>query len=216
MNLSMELQKRPILKEIVEWLLCIVIALIIALVVKEYIGTFTTVHHYSMYPTLNEKDKLWLDRTIRTFNGKYNRFDIVTCEAPSSDNIFVSNNSPIASYNNSFKNAIEKFKYNFLELNKKSYIKRIIGLPGDYIEIEKGKVFVNGELLDEKYVKGINITNSYNLNKFVVPEGTYFLMGDNRLNSLDSRAFGCVPKEKLEGRVLFRISPFNKIGKIYK
>lgn len=81
-------------------------------------------------------------------------------------------------------------------------IKRVIGLPGDHIQIKDGSVYVNGEKLEESYISSEISTESFILNDFTVPEGYYFMMGDNRERSSDSRTLGCIPKNKLEGRVI--------------
>lgn len=81
-------------------------------------------------------------------------------------------------------------------------IKRVIGLPGDHIQIKDGSVYVNGEKLEESYISNEILTESFILNDFTVPEGYYFMMGDNRERSSDSRTLGCIPKNKLEGRVI--------------
>ena len=81
-------------------------------------------------------------------------------------------------------------------------IKRVIGLPGDHIQIKDGSVYVNSEKLEESYISSEVSTESFILNDFTVPEGYYFMMGDNRERSSDSRTLGCIPKNKLEGRVV--------------
>jgi signal peptidase I len=76
------------------------------------------------------------------------------------------------------------------------YIKRIIGLPGDTVLIGQGKVMINGQLLSEPY---LSVTTQRG-GEFTIPEGEYFVMGDNRNNSSDSRAWGNVPAEHIIGR----------------
>ena len=105
-----------------------------------------------------------------------------------------------------------------LEIGKMSYIKRVIGLPGDQIEIKDGNVFVNKEIIQEKYLQPGVITGNGGgscLN-LVVPENSVFVMGDNRSQSTDSRCFGCIPLEKIESKVWIRIWPLNLFGKIDK
>ena len=96
--------------------------------------------------------------------------------------------------------AFAKFSYNVLEFGKVSYIKRVIGIEGDHIKIENGKVYLNGEELDEPYLREGIKTESRTLADFTVPEGYIFAMGDNREHSTDCRDFGCIPLEKVEGR----------------
>lgn len=90
-------------------------------------------------------------------------------------------------------------------------IKRVVGLPGDRVEIRDGVLFINGERRREPYVDyGLTDSNFYGPIK--VPEGHVFVLGDNRSNSRDSRAFGPVPLEDLEGRALLRVWPLSRAG----
>jgi len=98
------------------------------------------------------------------------------------------------------------------------YIKRIIGLPGETIEIKEGKIFIfdengNFQILDESdYLPAFSFTPG-NV-KITLKEGEFFVLGDNRRFSLDSRTFGALPKEKIVGRVFFRAFPPNRFSKI--
>ena len=207
-----KIKKDKITNEILEWVFCIVIAVVLAFLIKGFIGTFTTVKQESMYPTLKNDQRLWLDRTIRTFNGKYNRGDIVTFEAPRGSNVYISNTNPKAVYEER-QNFLEVINKDFLEVDKISLIKRVIGLPGDHIQIKDGSVYVNGEKLEESYLGSEVVTESFILNDFTVPEGYYFMMGDNRERSSDCRTLGCIPKNKLEGRVVRKSMAFRYIWK---
>ena len=205
------------LKNILEWTYCIIIAIVIALAVKYFIGTPTIVKQKSMNNTLIEGQRLWLNRWTRTINGDYNYGDIVTFEAPSSSRSSLAEvdyNNPIAKYDSEPKGIFAKFVYYVLETNKTSYIKRVIGREGDHIKIEDGKVYRNGVELKEDYIpEGVKTTGKV-YSDIIVPEGCYFLMGDNRESSTDSRDFGCIPKSKIESKVAFRFWPLNKFGKI--
>ncbi len=89
------------------------------------------------------------------------------------------------------------------------YIKRVIGLPGDEVLISDGRVLVNGELLDEPYA----IKASSGLYQWTrVSEDHFFVLGDNRPHSSDSREFGLVPREFLRGRVRLRVWPLERAG----
>ena len=98
-------------------------------------------------------------------------------------------------------------------MNQISYIKRVIAEPGEHVEIEDGKVFINGKELEEKYLQPDVTTESSIFNDFIVPEGYLFCMGDNRLKSTDCREFGCIPFDKIEGKVILRFWPLKNIKK---
>jgi signal peptidase I len=89
------------------------------------------------------------------------------------------------------------------------YIKRVIGLPGERVRLERGVVYVDGELLDESFLRGAGYLGGETMPEVVVPEGHYFVVGDNRrpYGSLDSRRFGPIPEERIAGRVNFVIWP---------
>lgn len=207
----------PKVKDLLEWIYCILIALVLAIAFRYFIGTPTVVKQPSMYDTLEEGHRLWLNRWVRTVNGDYNRGEIVTFEAPSEPIVSLEradNNNPKAIYNEDPKGIFSKFTYYVLEINKTSYIKRIIGVAGDHVKIEEGKVYLNGEELEEPYLDEETVTDGGVYTDIIVPEGYVFVMGDNRAHSTDSRAFGCVPIERLESRVAFRFWPFSKFGKV--
>ncbi len=86
-------------------------------------------------------------------------------------------------------------------------IKRVIGLPGDEVLVRDGQVWLNGERLDEPYLNGLPTGCRRYCGPLVVPPGHYFVMGDNRPNSFDSRGFGPVNQEQIIGRVVLRYWP---------
>jgi signal peptidase I len=90
------------------------------------------------------------------------------------------------------------------------YIKRVIGLPGDLLESRNGQVFRNGVALDETYLAEGTVTN--NLGPLVVEEGMLFVMGDNRMNSQDSRFFGAIDDQLVVGRAIVRVWPPDRVG----
>ena len=152
---------------------------------------------------------------MRTFDWELKRGDIVTFEAPSE---FELAEGEVKAAYREVEGPINSFLYYVLESGKTSYIKRIIGLPGEHVEIKGGKVYIDGKILEENYLD--DSVKTYipvgGIDDFIVPDGYVFAMGDNRDGSSDCRLFGCVPIEKIEGRVSVRIWPLNKIGKIDK
>ena len=205
------------IKNILEWIYCIIIALVLALLFRYFIGTPTIVKQRSMFPTLKEDQRLMLNRTARITKKTPKEGDIITFEAPNV-NYYTTNEpdqtNPIAIYSEEPENIFSKFVYYCLELTKKSFIKRVIALEGDHVKIQDNKVYVNGEQLKEEYLSEDVITESNTFNDFIVPEGYLFAMGDNRTKSTDCREFGCVPLNKVEGIVIFRFWPLSMWGKV--
>ncbi len=204
-------------KEILEWIYCIIIALVLAILFRYFIGTPTIVKQVSMKPTLIQDERLWLNRLGRTTKTLPKRGDIITFEEPAKityTDSEIDQTNPIAQYNK--KNTFEWFIQNFLEIGKRSYIKRVIALPGEHVEIKEGKVYINQEPLEEPYLQEGIITDvvGVGFQDFVVPEKCVFAMGDNRNHSTDCRAFGCIPLKEIESTVAIRIWPFSKWGKV--
>jgi signal peptidase I len=119
---------------------------------------------------------------------------------------------------------VNKFIYRFTEPERgdvivfksvegdgQDLIKRVVGVPGDEISVRRGKLFVNGELQREPYVNKKYPDRSFYAST-TIPEGHVFAMGDNRANSQDSRVFGPVPKENIEGEAFLRFWPPDRIG----
>lgn len=211
------MDRKDLLKNIIEWFFCIIVAIVLALLFRYFVGTPTIVKMTSMQSTLEQNDRLWLNRLSRTLKKLPNRGEIITFEKPAQTKFTSSEITkiiPIAKYDK--KEGIEWFIYNFLEIGKESYIKRVIALPGEHVEIKNGDVFINGEKLDEPYLQDGIVTDvaGVGFDDFIVPENCVFAMGDNRGNSIDCRAFGCIPLEKIESTVLIRIWPLNKFGKV--
>jgi signal peptidase I len=121
---------------------------------------------------------------------------------------------------------INKFVYRFEPIERgdvvvfwypldrsKSFIKRVVGLPGETVEIRQGRVYVNGNRLDESYVPAQYADpSSYGVIK--VPADEYFVLGDHRVSSNDSRVFGTVPNRYIYGKAVFAYWPMDRFGSI--
>ena len=205
------------IKEILEWIYCILIALVLAMLFRYFIGTPTIVKQVSMKPTLIENQRLWLNRWGRTTKTLPKRGEIITFEEPSKITYSQSEidlDNPVAKYND--KKGLDWLWSEFLEIGKRSYIKRVIALPGEHVEIKDGKVYIDDREFNEPYLPSGLITDVFGVgfSDFVVPQNCVFAMGDNRNHSTDCRAFGCVPLEKIESTVAIRIWPLDKWGKV--
>jgi signal peptidase I len=101
--------------------------------------------------------------------------------------------------------------------NSTDFIKRIIALPGERILISQGYVYINGHKLDEPYLpeQWTQLDNWGGPDGMVVPPNSYFVMGDNRNRSQDSRIFGFIGRDRIDGRAWFRIWPLSHFGNIY-
>ena len=210
MSEEKEEKKKTILGEILDWVYCIALAVVITLLIKNLFFSTTIVRQESMYPTLTDGSILLINRLAQVIGEPLETGDIVVLEAPV-DVITNSNEtSEYATYTED--NLWEKF----LKLFKKTlYIKRVIGVPGDRLVVDGREVSINGEILDEYYINPERYPNNINDQIDIeIPEGYVFCMGDNRDRSKDSRSFGLIPINKVEGKATFRLFPFDKFGNI--
>ena len=96
------------------------------------------------------------------------------------------------------------------EKDNEKIIKRVIGMPGETVAIKKGKIYINDKVIDDEYAYGE--TSDYN--KVTLRDDEYFILGDNRLISKDSRYFGPIKESEIKGKIVFRLFPFTKIGTV--
>jgi signal peptidase I len=162
-------------KQIIEWLILIGSALLIALLIKAFLFQAFYIPSESMVPTLKKNDRVLVNKLSYRLHDVH-RSDIVVFEAPPGQ-----------------------------EDQVKDLVKRVIGLPGDTVEGREGHVYVNGEPLEEDYLPDGTVTEPFDAQK--VPPDHYWVMGDNRSRSRDSRWFGFIPEDDIVGRVFLRIWP---------
>ena len=179
--------KKPLKQEICEWVGTLLIALIVALLARMFIFEPVRVDGNSMYPTLHDGEFMYVSKldygssffgipftgigTYFTVGGEPERFDVVVCNYP---------------------NRLDK---RGARLN---FVKRLVGLPGDTVAIRGGYLYVNNVKYDEPFLAEYTAED---FGPYTVPAGYYFVMGDNRNNSNDSRATGPITRDMIVGEV---------------
>ncbi len=109
----------------------------------------------------------------------------------------------------------DRFDIIVIKYNNERLVKRIIGLPGEQVRYRNNQLFINGKKIKEKFIDGETANfNIMELGYNKIPKNYYFVVGDNRDNSLDSRYIGLIKKEQIQGTTKIRLFPFRKIGKI--
>lgn len=168
---------------VVEIIKTLATAFILAIGIRTLVAEARYIPSSSMEPTLEINDRLIIEKVSYRFQ-KPQRGDVVV-----------------------FSPTDKLREQNF----KDAFIKRVIGLPGDKVEVRGGKVYVNDQAIREKYIEE---APEYKYGPVTVPKDQYLVLGDNRNNSYDSHYWGFVPRENLIGRAVVRFWPFNRLGTI--
>ena len=196
-----EKKKKTLAREILEWVLTIAAAVIIAVPIRAFAFELVRVDGKSMDNTLADGEIMfvtkydyattwlslpWQDAETKedaariTTGGDPQRFDVVICRYPGRGDT--------------------------------NFVKRVVGLPGDTVEIRDGYLFINGEKYDEPYISDAYRGGRLNtFGPYTVPEGEYFVMGDHRNNSNDSRSQGSLSRDMIIGHVRTVLFPFSEI-----
>ncbi|PKM51735.1 MAG: signal peptidase I [Firmicutes bacterium HGW-Firmicutes-7] len=191
-----------ILKEVFDYLKVIIIAIAIATLISTQIFTFSQVQQKSMEQTLVENDAIIIEKVSLLFSAPKKGDIVVLLEGVDVSNTFLGKIQRL------YVDMYNKFRK--ID-NENRLVKRVIGLPGDTVDIKEGKVYINDEELIEPYANTVTDPKGLAV-PFTVQQGEVFVLGDNRAVSLDSREFGCVGLNQIEGIAVFRIYPLNKIG----
>jgi signal peptidase I len=168
----------------------------LALGIRTFIADSRYIPSGSMLPTLQINDRLIIDKISYKFSDPV-RGDIV---------VFY----PTAQLEKELKADGEK-KF------KEPFIKRVIGLPGDRIDVKRGLVYINGKVISEKYLgepPAYRWSSTQVVPDGIVPTGHYLVLGDNRNNSYDGHYWGFLPKDKIIGKAVIRFWPINRAGGI--
>lgn len=198
--------KRKVLKEILGWVLAIIIPVILVFTLNIFVFTITSVRQDSMRNTLIPGDVVYYNRLAARFD-KLQRGDII---------LFLTNGREMNGFSDKLQIKIRDFTDAITGRGQsiERYVKRIIGLPGDVIDIRAdGSVYVNGEKENKAYVRGLTPPRGMDY-PITVPENCLFVMGDNREASKDSRDFGCISIKSVEGKAVFVLWPLSKVGKL--
>jgi signal peptidase I len=175
---------RPGLISVIAWFRDLMLSVLIAVLVILFLYRPVKVEGTSMMPTLLDQERLFINQFSYKFGlGDIKRGDTVV------------------------------FWYPDDQTNTVSYIKRVIGLPGDTVEVKDGYVVVNGKQLEENYVP-VEYRDDRPYPATVVPANKYFVLGDHRISSNDSRAWGFVPRDYIYGKAVFVFWPLEHLGSV--
>jgi signal peptidase I len=186
-----ERPKRSSSKTAIEWILLIGAALVIAVLVKTFLFQAFYIPSDSMVPTLKKNDRVIVNKLSYKFHNVH-RGDIIVFSTPKGPD-----GQPI-------------------DPTIKDLVKRVIGLPGETVTEKNGHIFVNGTALKESYLPAGTVSDCASFQPQCFPTGPlpadrYWVMGDNRAGSRDSRYFGAIKKSEIVGRVFVRIWPLNRL-----
>ncbi len=203
-------RKRSFIVELLDWIMTITITVIVSLFILGNIFSIRGIKGQSMEPNFFEGEKVFNYKLSYNFSEP-KRGEIVILSKSQSEKGLIIN--AITEGNDILDNIFNKFKKNS-DIEVKYIIKRIIGVPGDTLDIRNRCVYINGEKLEEDYIKGHTFENSDFSYPLTIPENKVFVLGDNRDNSLDSRGLGLIDYEQVKGKVVFRIWPIKRLGKV--
>ena len=164
--------------------------IIIALIIRWQVIEPRWIPSGSMLPTLQIQDKILVEKLTTKLTSKSNLSKL--------KNKIIVFNVPEQLIQAGYESDI-------------ALIKRVIGIPGDKVEVKEGNLYLN-DIVQHNYISDRNI--NYSTGPYIVPEKSLWVMGDNRNNSMDSHIWGCLPYEKVIGKAIFRYWPLNSIGPI--
>lgn len=199
--------KKSIIKEIKGWIFSILGALFIVTLLNSKVFAKVQVQQSSMENTLFTNQQLIVDKLSYNF-VEPKRGDII---------IFLENEEKGTIIDDAIRNvdSVVSIFNNNKDISEKSsrLVKRVIGVAGDEVDIKDGYVYLNGKKLEETYTKGETVGGEFKL-PIKVGENKLFVLGDNRMVSKDSRKFGLIDRKQVDGKAIYRVYPFNQLGKL--
>ena len=197
-------KKTRIFKEILQWAQAILLAVVIAFLLRGFVFEPVYVEGESMETTLSTAQRLIVYKLGYYFNAP-RRGDIVVLQYQEG----ITKMLP-------FMDAVPIFKKAIPSISEVDYIKRVIAVPGDELDIHDGYVYINGIRQEEPYLKEQGVTYNQSLElPMKIPPKSVAVLGDNRLNSKDSRQIGLIGFNRIKGKAVYRIWPREAIGGLY-
>lgn len=191
----------PLIREVP---VLVLISLVVAILIKSFLVQAFFIPSSSMEPTLMPGDRVLVSKLAYRF-GDVGRGDVVVFENP--DPALLPDQSVLGSFFHWLGEGL-----GFAQPEEEDFIKRVIGVPGDIVEIRDRTVHVNGQPLAEPYLAPDARAAMGDYGPVTVPEGRLFVLGDNRGNSADSRAIGFVPEDRVVGQAFVIIWPPSDAG----
>jgi len=186
----------------VELPVLVLIALVVAILIKTFLVQAFYIPSLSMVPTLEVGDRVLVSKVSYRL-GEVDRGDIVVFESP-----FEPDNGDESVFEVVRRTVFESLGVQLA--HTQDFIKRVVAIGGDVVEIKGNAVYVNGRAIDEPYLAEGTTMPDYGPE--TVPTGTVFVMGDNRARSQDSRRFGPIDEESIIGKAFVRVWPVERIG----
>jgi signal peptidase I len=176
-------RRRSASRWIAEWAIIVIVAVVVAFLVRTYVAQTFFVPSTSMYPTLKAGDRIVVNKLAFDY-GSIDRGDIVVFKTPPAEHC----GGP----------------------RVPDLVKRVIGLPGETISARNGHVYITGKVLNQPWLPKVKSTYTSNFGPDKIPKGDYFMMGDNRVASCDSRMWGPVKRSYIVGKVDLILWPFSQ------
>jgi len=190
-------EKKTFKQELLSWIYTLLAAVVIVVIIRAYFFEPIRVDGQSMSNTLQDGDIVLVTKP-EYWNGDYQRGDVIICRYPNR------NTESSISLGGSFELTFT---------NHTLFVKRLMALPGDKVEIRDGVFYINDEMVDDSHID-MQIKSHENMGPFLLGADQYFVVGDNRGNSNDSRRVGPISEDMIVGHVRCVIFPFSNFGTV--